>query len=371
VKVSARNLFRYKKRFWMTVIGVAGCTGLLIAGLGLRTSIFSIIDIQYGNVYQYDIQSTLDTDTAGVQDQVAALLDSSDQVVSYAKANTRSVSFQSESGTADGYLTVTDDPASLETQIDFHTMADQTFLEISDSGILIDEKLAELLEVEVGDTITIDCGQRVEAQVLGINEHYIYHYAYMTAQQYTALTGNDYEANEFLITTQTSETTQLCKDLMAIDGVRTASNLVNTATTFRETLSVVNAAVTIIVLSAAALALVVLYNLTNINITERIRELATIKVLGFYDREVAMYIYRENIVLTVLGIALGQVLGKFLCTYLIRTIEMDIVMFGRQALPRDYGLSVVLSLGFALLVNFMMYFRMKKIDMVQSLKSVE
>ena len=122
---------------------------------------------------------------------------------------------------------------------------------------------------------------------------------------------------------------------------------------------------------AAALALVVLYNLTNINITERIRELATIKVLGFYDHEVAMYIYRENIILTILGIALGQVFGKYLCTYLIRTIELDFVMFGRQAKGRDYLLSVLLSLIFALAVNFLMYFRMKKIDMVQSLKSVE
>ena len=128
---------------------------------------------------------------------------------------------------------------------------------------------------------------------------------------------------------------------------------------------------TIIIFSAAALALVVLYNLTNINITERIRELATIKVLGFYDMEVAMYVYRENIVLTLLGIALGQIIGKYLCTYLIRTVEMDIVMFGREALLHNYILSVVMSIAFAVFVNILMYFRMKKIDMVQSLKSVE
>ena len=158
---------------------------------------------------------------------------------------------------------------------------------------------------------------------------------------------------------------------MAIEGVRSVSNLTATARSFRETMQVVNAAVMIIILSAAALALVVLYNLTNINITERIRELATIKVLGFYDMEVAMYIYRENIVLTLLGIALGQLGGRFMTSWLVGTIEMDIVMFGRDPRPMNYLLSILLSLGFALLVNVMMFFRMKKIDMVESLKSVE
>ena len=158
---------------------------------------------------------------------------------------------------------------------------------------------------------------------------------------------------------------------MEISGVTAVSNVGAAARDFEENMQAVNAAVTIIILSAAALALVVLYNLTNINITERIRELATIKVLGFYDHEVAMYIYRENILLTILGIALGQLLGKYLCSYLVQTIEMDFVMFGRRAQTRDYLLSILLSLVFALIVNFLMYFRMKKIDMVQSLKSVE
>ena len=164
---------------------------------------------------------------------------------------------------------------------------------------------------------------------------------------------------------------EMSQRFMEMDSVTAVSNIGAAAHSFEENMKAVNAAVTIIILSAAALALVVLYNLTNINITERIRELATIKVLGFYDREVAMYIYRENIVLTLLGIAFGQLLGKYLCTYLIRTIELDFVMFGRQALPRNYGMSIMLSLLFALIVNFLMYFRMKKIDMVQSLKSVE
>ncbi len=374
MKVSARNLFRYKKRFWMTVIGVAGCTALLIAGLGLRSSIYSIIDIQFGGIYQYDAQVALDTDVEGVQARVEDSLESMDNVDTFAAINTRSVTFQTGETTVDGYLTVTDNPEALYRQIDLHDMKEKEHLDIPSDGVIIDEKLSEMLGVEVGDEITIDCGSPITVKIGGINEHYVYHYAYMTSELYEALADEAYVANEYLISTfDTSDEaiSELCEQLMGQEGVRSATNLVSTAHSFRDTMEAVNAAVTIIILSAAALALVVLYNLTNINITERIRELATIKVLGFYDMEVAMYVYRENIVLTILGIALGQVLGKFLCTYLIRTIEMDIVMFGREALPHNYILSVVMTLAFAVFVNVLMYFRMKKIDMVQSLKSVE
>ena len=196
----------------------------------------------------------------------------------------------------------------------------------------------------------------------------------MTAAVCEALFDEQPETNEILVTAEDNSTAtmeRMFQRLMENGCVTAVSNIGEAAHDFEKNMQAVNAAVTIIILSAAALALVVLYNLTNINITERIRELATIKVLGFYDHEVAMYIYRENIILTILGIALGQVLGKYLCTYLIRTIELDFVMFGRQAKGSDYLMSVLLSVIFALIVNFLMYFRMKKIDMVQSLKSVE
>jgi putative ABC transport system permease protein len=373
-KVSARNLFRYKKRFWMTVIGVAGCTALLIAGLGLRSSIFSIIDIQYGEIYRYSAQTALDTEVEGAAQQVEDLLQHQENVTAYAQVYSRSVTFSGPGGSVDGYLTVPEDAEALYQQIDFRDMDTGEHLDIPQEGVLIDEKLAELLDLQVGDTLTLDCGTLIQVPVGGIVEHYIYHYAYMDRDYYTALQGEEPAFNTFYLTAQDDSeeaVSTICESLMALDGVNSATNLGASARSFRETMEVVNAAVTIIVLSAAALALVVLYNLTNINITERLRELATIKVLGFYDGEVAMYIYRENIVLTLLGIALGQVFGKFLCTYLVRTIEMDIVMFGRDALLQNYVWSVVLSLCFAVLVNFLMYFRMKKIDMVQSLKSVE
>lgn len=371
-KVSCRNLFRYKKRFFMTVIGIAGCTALMIAGLGLRTSIFSIIDIQYGDIYRYDLQVSLDTAQDNV-DNAISQVENDENTVSVAEIYTRAMTASSAQGSQDGYITVTDDPQSLYQQVALRDM-DGNSVELSDDGVVISEKLAELLDLSVGDTITLECGKKAQAVITGVTEHYVRHYVYMTAAEYEALFGETPEANELLVTAADDSDSAIEKmsgRLMENGAITAVSNIGAAARSFEKNMQAVNAAVTIIIFSAAALALVVLYNLTNINITERIRELATIKVLGFYDHEVAMYIYRENIILTILGIALGQVFGKYLCTYLIRTIELDFVMFGRQAKGRDYLLSVLLSLIFALAVNFLMYFRMKKIDMVQSLKSVE
>ena len=371
-KVSCRNLFRYKKRFFMTVIGIAGCTALMIAGLGLRTGIFSIIDIQYGDIYRYNLQVSLDTSQDNVDDAIS-LVKNDENAASAAEIYTRALTASSGEGSQDGYVTVTDDPQTLYQQIILRDMNGNP-VELSDDGVVISEKLAELLNLSVGDTINLECGKKAQAKVTGIVEHYVRHYVYMTAAEYEALFDEQPETNEILVTAADNSTAtmeRMSQRLMENGCVTAVSNIGAAAHDFEKNMQAVNAAVTIIILSAAALALVVLYNLTNINITERIRELATIKVLGFYDHEVAMYIYRENIILTILGIALGQVLGKHLCTYLIRTIELDFVMFGRQAKGSDYLMSVLLSVIFALIVNFLMYFRMKKIDMVQSLKSVE
>ena len=371
-KVSCRNLFRYKKRFFMTVIGIAGCTALMIAGLGLRTSIFSIIDIQYGDIYRYNLQVSLDTSQDNVDDAIS-LVKNDENTASVAEIYTRAMTASTDEGSQDGYITVTDDPQALYQQITLRDM-DGNPVELSDDGVVISEKLAELLNLSVGDTINLECGKKAQTTVTGIVEHYVRHYVYMTVGEYEALFGEQPETNEILVTAaDNSDDTMenMSQRLMENSTITAVSNISAAAHSFEKNMQAVNASVTIIILSAAALALVVLYNLTNINITERIRELATIKVLGFYDHEVAMYIYRENIILTMLGIALGQVLGKYLCTYLIRTVELDFVMFGRQAKGSDYLLSVLLSVIFALIVNFLMYFRMKKIDMVQSLKSVE
>lgn len=374
VKVSARNLFRYKKRLFMTVIGVAGCTGLLIAGLGLHSSIFDILDVQFFDLYRYDVMLTLDADSPGAAERVEALLRERDDLSAWTGFYSRSVNFRGDGQSVEGYLIATDEPEALEQQIVLRDMDSKQPLKIPARGAIIDLKLSELLDRGTGSELEVDLGRPVSLEVAAVREHYVYHYAFLTGESYRALTGESPAPNEYLISLKdpTPEAvSELCTRFMRVEGVNSAQNKSAMANSFRKTMKVVDSAVMVIVLSAAALAFVVLYNLTNINVTERIRELATIKVLGFYDPEVAMYIYRENLVLTLLGIALGQLFGKYLCAFLIRTIEMNIVMFGRDPQVENYLLSVVLSLAFAALVNLLMFFRIRRIDMVQALKSVE
>lgn len=374
MKVSARNLFRYKKRLFMTIIGVAGCTALLIAGLGLHTSIFNILDIQFFDLYQYDVLLTVDSDSAGVVERVESFLNGREETASWAGVYSRSVSFSGGGQTAEGYVLVPADPAAFREQVILRDMDSKARLEVPAEGALIDLKLAELLDLEPGDELKTDMGRPLSLRVSALREHYVYHYAILSPQSYSALTGENPSPNQYMIRLKENDDASVsafCKELMRIEGVRSAQNKGVMAKNFRETMESIDAAVTVIVLSAAALAFVVLYNLTNINVTERLRELATIKVLGFYDPEVAMYVYRENIVLTALGIALGQLFGKGLLAFLIRTVEMDIVMFGRDPHLENYLLSVLLSFCFAAIVNVLMYYRIRKIDMVQALKSVE
>ena len=374
MKVSARNLFRFKKRLYMTVIGVAGCTALLIAGLGLHTSIFNILDVQFFDLYRYDVLLTVDTASAGAGARVEAFLDSREETEAWAGVYNRSVTFSANGKSTEGYVTVPEDPEKLKEQILLRDMDTKAEIDVPADGALIDLKLAELLNLDPGDSMQTDMGRSVSLRVDALREHYVYHYAILSAQSYMALTGQTPVSNEYMIRLKQTDgdaVSAFCKALMEIDGVQSAQDKAAMARSFRKTMEAVDAAVMVIFLSAAALAFVVLYNLTNINVTERIRELATIKVLGFYDPEVAMYVYRENIILTLVGIAAGQFFGKYLLSFLIRTVEMDIVMFGRDPHLENYLLSVLLSLSFAALVNFMMYFRIRKIDMVQALKSVE
>ena len=374
MKVSARNLFRFKKRLIMTVVGVAGCTALLIAGLGLHTSIFNILDVQFFDLYRYDVLLSVDTEIPGTVERVEAFLASRSDAAAWTGVYNRSVRFSANGTTVEGYVTVPSDPAALQEQIVLRDMDTKQSVEVPAEGALIDLKLAELLELSPGDTLQADVGRMVSVQVASLREHYVYHYAILSAASYTSLTGETPQPNEYLIRLENNDdeaVSAFCKTLMRIEGVQSAQNKNAMARSVRNTMNAVDAAVTVIFLSAAALAFVVLYNLTNINVTERIRELATLKVLGFYDPELAMYVYRENIVLTLAGIALGQFFGKYLLSFLIKTVEMDIVMFGRDPHLENYLLSVVLSLAFAAVVNYISFFRIRKIDMVQALKSVE
>ena len=375
-KVTMRNLFRYQRRFWMTVIGIGGCTALIVTGFGLHDSIFAILDKQFDEISLYDATASLTDEGSQAPEEVLAYLDQS-PAVDRALLCYQSAADVSASGAAySAYLLAVDDPAQLEQFIHLRHRQSSDPVDFTDGGVVITEKLAELLEVSVGDTVTLDNGDdRVEAAVTDVVENYVYHYVYLTDGCYEALFGQPPEDNTVLVAYADgigqAQSDQVSADLMAMDQVASYSYIATIRDSFTDSMNAINYAVVIIILAAAALAFVVLYNLTNINITERTRELATLKVLGFYDRETTAYVYRENVFLTLFGIVLGLVLGRFLHAWMVVTVEVDLVMFGRTAPFYAYLLAAALTVVFSVVVNIAAHFRLKKVDMVESLKTVE
>ncbi len=424
-KVTARNLFRYKKRLLMTVIGIAGCTALLLTGFGLKDSIGDVLGKQYGDVYAYNTTIGLDVDayTAVVSDDgrlvasetatdVAAVLNDGhaffDHLVVHmesirlsnpatpatvgALSGTGLVSGAGFGGSADekvdgaalnGYLLAPASTKRLDAFIHLRERASGRPLSLGDSGVVITEKASDKLHLKVGDTIEIerrDTGdggsdeQAVALTVVGITEQYVSHYVYMTPKVYARTFGQQPTHNEVLamaVADGTAARDALSEALLQKRGVTTVQFNEDITSSFADMLDSLNSVVFVLIFSAGMLAFIVLYNLTNINVTERQREIATIKVLGFYDSEVNAYIYRETAALTVLGCALGLLLGIALEAFVITTVEIDIVMFGRSIHAPSYVNSAALTLLFAVVVNLAMWPRLRGIDMVESLKSIE
>ena len=375
-KVSMRNLFRYQKRFWMTVIGIGGCTALIVTGFGLHESIFDVLDKQFDEISLYDATVGLDEDLTEEQKQgIEDYLDGEEAVVDYMFTYQQMMDASTTGTSYDVYLFAVDDVEEFGRFVDLRHRSDHSPVELDGSGVVIDEKLSELLDVSVGDTITLEGDQRVEAVVADITENYVYHYVYLTRDLYTQLFGEDYQNNVMLLAYQdgmgVDVSNQTSETLMKMDGVASYSYIATIRDSFEDSMDAINYAVVIIIVAAAALAFVVLYNLTNINITERRSELATLKVLGFYDGETTAYVLRENVFLTIFGVILGLVLGRFLHSWMVLTVEVDLVMFGRTAPPYAYVLAAAMTALFSLIVNVAAHFRLKKIDMVESLKTVE
>ena len=373
-KVTARNLFRYKKRFWMTVIGIGGCTALLIAAFGLRSSITTILTRQYGALTHYSAQIVVEKDMDEDDRQILEkYLDKEEGIIDYTNLRTTSVTTNTEKSAQTTYLCVmhSEEIPLYLTLYDYQTGEE---LSIGDDGVYIDQKLSELLGVNVGDTIFIDGDDKAYVSVAGIFEHYTAHFAYMTPAYYKQAFDKEADMNAYYMHFA-EETEEFCntqfENVMNLDGVSGTSRVQDIIETFLDAMDRIDFVVVIVIISAAALALVVLYNLSNINITERIRELATIKVLGFFDNEVSAYVYRENVVLTVLGIVFGIISGHWLHVWLVRTVEIDLMMFGRQTDPKAYLYAAILTVVFSVLANVVAHFKMKKIDMVESLKSAE
>ena len=375
-KVSMRNLFRYQKRFWMTVIGIGGCTALIVTGFGLHESIFDVLDKQFDEISLYDATVGLDEDLTEEQKQgIEDYLDGEEAVEDYMFTYQQMMDASTTGTSYDVYLFAVDDVEEFGRFVDLRHRSDHSPVELDGSGVVIDEKLSELLDVSVGDTITLEGDQRVEAVVADITENYVYHYVYLTRDLYTQLYGEDYQNNVMLLAYQdgmgVDVSNQTSETLMKMDGVASYSYIATIRDSFEDSMDAINYAVVIIIVAAAALAFVVLYNLTNINITERRSELATLKVLGFYDGETTAYVLRENVFLTIFGVILGLVLGRFLHSWMVLTVEVDLVMFGRTAPPYAYVLAAAMTALFSLIVNVAAHFRLKKIDMVESLKTVE
>ncbi len=377
-KVTIRNLFRYKKRFFMTVIGVAGCTALLLTGFGLRDSITGLISRQFGGINHYNLAGSLLDPSDSTQDTPLNEILPKLGTALYFNQTTIDASNGGENNAGMSTFLYVPEDAQLMNQ--FVTLLERTSGKAIEfpqgDAVIITEKLAKRLKASVGDTIEINrSGEKaVSVTVGGITENYVYNYVYMAPDTFRSLFGEEPEFTSFIVqmseNSPYSEQEALTKlvDTENVLGVLDIGDLKSNLDGMLESLDSV---IWLIIVSAAALAFVVLFNLTNINITERAREIATLKVLGFYNGEVASYVYRENLMLTFIGIAAGLAGGVFLHQFVITTAEIDEVMFRRLVMPLSYLWSILFTLLSALLVNVVMLRRLKKIDMVESLKSAE
>lgn len=376
-KASIRNLVRYKKRLFMTIFGIGGCMALMLVGFGLKDSIFAIVDIQYGEIQLYDGNIILTDDaTDEEKNNILTELDKDSAMTGSTEGLLTQISVGNGDEWHDVYLDV---PKDVEEFSEFVVLQDRITnekYELDDSGAVLTEKMAKELDVKPGDTITIRDEDRgdLKVEISAVCENYMGHYLYMTPAYYEKVYGETPDYNSIFYKTAdriTEEAERIGEEALALPGTLSISYTTDLREQVDNMLGALDEVIVVLIISAGMLAFVVLYNLNNINITERQRELATLKVLGFYNGEVAMYVYRENIVLTILGAIFGIILGKILHGFIIVTVEIESVMFGRNIDLSSFVYGFLLTLLFSLLVNGAMYFKLKKINMVESLKSVE
>ena len=378
-KVTARNIFRYKKRFLMTIIGVMGCTALILAGFGLRDSIARMIPTQYGEVFTYNAQITLKDDiTTKKINEIAKKLAEEEKIENLTKTRVESIEITNITNTQSIQLIIPENVEELSEFIHLQSRKNrkETYT-LNKEGVILTEKLANILNIKKGDTITIKNLDDVEKEVKveEITENYIMHYMYMSPELYQELYEETAKPNSILISTvemTEDEENKLGEKILqnkdAISGISFTSSIEGM---FSEVMKNMNLVVGILIVSAGLLAFVVLYNLANTNISERIRELATIKVLGFYDKEVYQYVARESTILTIIGIAVGLVAGYLLTMFIIGTCELDITMFTKTVQWISYIYAIVITIIFSIVINILTYFALKKINMIESLKSIE
>lgn len=375
-KSTFRNIFRYKKRLFMTIFGISATMALLVTGFGLRDSIIDLAEIQYDNIQLYDAMITF-SGTDEEKEDLGHWLEDEKDVAASTMVHMEMVDVSTEEGNGEVYLCVPENKEDFQTMTVLQNRTSEEVYTLDGEGILLTEWMADTLGVSAGDSITMekeDGSSSQEVQVVGVVENYIMNYAYMSPQYYEKIYGEPAEFEvmyaEFTSEGQEREN-ELGSEILQQPGVYNVSYTSDTKREINDMLQALVLVIIVLIVTAALLAFVVLYNLNNVNITERRRELATLKVLGFYDQEVAAYVYHENIILTLMGIVVGVGLGTLLHQYIIHTIRVDMVMFGQHVSLVSFLISAVLTAVFSAFVNFVMYFKLKEINMVESLKSVE
>lgn len=371
-KVTCRNLFRYRKRFIMTIIGVAGCSALLLTGFGVRDSVSDIVEKQYGEIDLYDLRITLgeDADEALQDEALRPVLNDGALVRSYAVFSEHSGKAEKE----DVSLCVPRDGESLASYITLRNRRTKEPIALAGEGTVLTEKLCEQLGVSVGDTVTLENenGVRSTVRVCGITENYVSSYAYLSEEAYRSAFGGapDYKTLYCLLA-DGADTDSVTASVMASHAAVYAYSVATLRQSFADSIRSINGVVWVLILAAGLLCAVVLYNLINVNLCERRRELATLRVLGFHKYETERYIFRETNILSAIGALLGLVLGIWLHAFVVRTVEVDMVMFGRQIKPFSFVLAFLISMVFTVLVDQIMRRQIRRIDMVEAMKANE
>ena len=377
-KSCIRNLTRYKKRFFMTVFGIGGCMGLMLVGYGIKDSCYEIAELQFRDIQMYDGSVYLKEDISDeTRQNLLDYMKDDSEISHYMQTSMKNVTLVNGKNKRDTYQVVFSEPKDVKDYFDFHDRKSKEEYTLDDEGVIISEKTGKLLNAKAGDTIEIkdeENGNK-KVKIAHICENYMGHYIFFTPSYYEKVYGENSEYNSIFFAGQKGDTQEdynkIGEDILTQDGALSVSYMRDIEKQLDDMLKSLNLVIVVLIISAGMLAFVVLYNLNTVNITERQRELATLKVLGFYDLEVAEHVYRENVLLTFIGAAVGVVLGKFLHAFIIDTVEVDTAMFGRNINFSSYMYSLLFTILFSLIVNGIMYFKLKKIDMVESLKSIE
>lgn len=371
-KVSVRNLLRYKKRFFMTIVGVAGCTALIVTGFGLKYSIKSIADKQFNEIFIYDAEVLLNS-SKDLESSKQKLKDY-DEIKSAMFFSQTDVTAINDNTSQNAGLIVPENPEEMKEYVNLKSANDDKAIEIDNNSVVITEKLAKMLDLKVGESINIEAQEKqtVSLKIGGIVKNYALHYIFISPELYEKAYGEIPRSNlSFLKIRSQTDNEAFKEKIISDNSFLGVTYKTDSSKGFLNSVDSLNAIVILLIFCAGFLAVIVLYNLANINITERVKEIATIKLLGFYDGETSSYIYRENIISALIGILIGEILGKVLHYFVVITTEVDVVMFNRELVWWAYALGALLTAVFAVSVNLVLHFKLKKIDMVESLKSIE